>query len=301
MGEFRVLPSVFIPPGQQDGALAVVTMGGQAQVVTFCLDALLAREEGLRGVLVLHPAAQDERVARALAQLAQEFRGGQYQGRTLAFYHRSLQAGKQPLEAITSEAEAEATWHLAQALVLELKQRGLKLHVCVAGGPRLMALMLVSAMMLHGEHRDRVWHLYTPREFLAQAREGAILHAPPEAGVKLVPVPITPLGTCFPAVRQLAQVAPRAVAAVDEAEAQRCVAVWERLSSAQQEVLRLLAEGATPQQVAQVLNLSPKTVDWHKTHILTVCREVWNVPPEKRLTYHFLREHFGSWVRLMLG
>lgn len=273
-------------------------MGGQAQVVTFAVDALLAQREPLTAVVVLHPAATEPRVQRALAQLSAEFAGEQYHGHPLTFRHLPLQADGRPLAAIVTDREAEAVWRLARELLAELKRGSGPVHLCIAGGPRLVALTLTSAALLQCDHRDRLWHLYTPREFLEQAREGAILHAPPEAGVRLVPVPIAPWGAYFPALRQLVQpgTLPPPATLPGETTA-RCAAVWARLSDRERGVLRALAGGATPQGAAAQLGITLKTLDSHKTKILAECRLAWEWPETKHLTYHFLREQFGSWLK----
>ena len=272
-------------------------MGGQAQVVTFAVDALLAQREPLTGVVVLHPAVSDPRVQRALAQLSAEFAGEHYHGHSLTFRHLPLQAEGRPLAAIVTDREAEAVWRLAQELLAELKRDGGPVHLCIAGGPRLVALTLTSAALLQCDHRDRLWHLYTPREFLEQAREGAILHAPPEAGVRLVPVPMVPWGAYFPALRQLVQPQQPPPALPEITAAACCAVVWERLKEREREVLRVLAAGATPQEAAEQLGVTLKTIDTHKTKILAECRVAWEWPETKHLTYHFLREQFGPWLR----
>lgn len=279
-------------------SLALVTMGGQAQVVTFAVDALLALGEPVATVLVLHLAPDEPRVRRALAQLSAEFAGARYRGRPLAFRHTAIQAGGQPLAAITTAQEAEAVWMLARDLLAELKRANQPLHLCIAGGPRLLALTLTTAAMLQCDHRDRLWHLYTPREFLEQAGEGAILHAPPEAGVRLVPVPLVPWGAYFPALRALAQpLAP--IPLPDPADVAHCAAVWARLTTRQQEVLRVLAAGLSPQEAAERLGITLNTLDTHKTEIFAECRVAWGLAEDARLTYHFLREKFGPWVALL--
>ncbi|MGB9889287.1 MAG: CRISPR-associated ring nuclease [Anaerolineae bacterium] len=277
------------------GKIALVTMGGQAQVVTFAVDGLLAMGEPLCRVLVLHLSPEDPRVRRALAQLSAEFAGGQYQGRPLEFRRIPLQAQGRPLTAITDGAEAEAVWVLARDLLAELKGEGRSLHLCIAGGPRLLALTLTTAAMLHCDHQDRLWHLYTPPEFLEQAREGAILHAPLEAGVRLIPVPLAPWGVYFPALRALARpFSPPPSLTPDDAA--HCAAVWERLTERQREVLRALASAASLQEAAERLGMTLKTLDSHKSQILAECRVEWEVPEGARLTYHFLREKFGPWL-----
>jgi CRISPR-associated protein Csx14 len=150
--------------------------------------------------------------------------------------------------------------------------------------------------MLHCDHRDRLWHLYTPRDFIAEARDGAILHAPPEVGIRLVPVPLAPWGAYFPALRALAQPAP--ASPLDPTDSARCATVWKALTPRQQEVVEALAQGWLPQEAADALSISLKTLDTHKTQILTECRIAWHLPEDEHLTYHFLQEKFGPWLAL---
>jgi two-component system, NarL family, response regulator NreC len=42
---------------------------------------------------------------------------------------------------------------------------------------------------------------------------------------------------------------------------------YERLTDREREILQLIAEGRTAKEVAQVLNISPTTVETHRTHI----------------------------------
>ncbi len=279
-----------------DGKVALVTMGGQAQVVTFAVDGLLAMGELLSQVLVLHLSPEDLRVRRALAQLSAEFAGGQYGGRPLEFRRVPLHAQGRPLTAITNGAEAEAVWSLARDLLAELKAEGQALHLCIAGGPRLLALMLVTAAMLHCDHQDRCWHLYTPPEFLERAREGTILHAPPEAGVRLIPIPFAPWGVYFPALRVLAR--PPAAPTLTPGDAACCAAVWDRLTERQREVLRVLVFAPSLQDAAEQLGMTLKTLDSHKSQILAECRVAWGMPDGTHLTYHFLREKFSPWLAI---
>ncbi len=279
-------------------ATAVVTMGGQAQVVTFALDGLLARGEAVEAVVVLHLSPEDVRVRRALSQLSREFAGGRYRGRPIAFHRIVVQARGRPLSAIRTAEEAEGVWEMARDLLAALKREECRLHLCVAGGPRILALMLTTAAMLQCDHRDRLWHLYTPRDFLEQARDGAILHAPPEAGVRLLPVPLVPWGAYFPALRALARPAGSLLLFLRPDEVARCAAVWERLTGRQREVLEALAAGMVPQEAAERLGITLKTLDTHKTQILAECRVAWGLAEDARITYHWLRERFGPWLVL---
>jgi len=274
---------------------AVITMGGQAQVVTLALDALLALGETFDTVVILHLDPQDPRVQRALAQLEAEFADG-YQGRPVRWQAQTLYAQGTPLDAIRDGREAEAVWEQARDLLSGLKRAGQRLQLCIAGGPRLLALTLASAVMLHGDHHDRLWHLYTPREFLAQAREGAILHAPPGVDVHLVPVPLVPWGAYFPALRELAQ-ATLPPTPPPQSDTARCTAVWARLTERERDALKALAEGALPQEAAEALGITLKTLDTYKTKILAECRAAWALPEDTWLTYRFIHEKFGPWLK----
>lgn len=280
----------------------IVTMGGQAQVVTFALDWLLAQGEQVREVFVLHLLPKDERTRRAVEQIAQEFSGNRYQGRPCRLNFRVMQHGPAKLPDITTNAEAEATWQTVYRLLGEIKdQQQRPLHLCLAGGRRMMGLMALSAAMLICGHQDRVWHMYTPAEFLARAKNGAIMHAQPEDGVGLIQVPLVPWGAYFPAFRNLAQASTQIIAAqtawLDETERAHCQAVIHRLTKRQREVLKRFAAGLTPQEVAEKLKIQLVTVNNHNGAILAECRIAWNIPDERRLTYHFIREKFGLFFK----
>lgn len=281
-------------------SVLVSTMGGQAQVVTFALDALLAQGEEVEQVVVLHLSPKDVRVQRALIQLGQEFAGDFYghANRACRFRHVAIRDAARPLADIRQEADAVATWQVVRELLATLKAQDRHVHLCLAGGRRMIGLLAFSAAMLVFDHYDRVWHMYTPRAFLARARDGAIRHAGPEDGVRLIEVPLTPWGAYFPGLRALAQATPAQVIAaqtrlMDRSDRARCAEVVAHLTGRQVEVLQTFATGKTPQEVAEALSISLKTVDTHKTVILGECRNAWNVSEEKWLDYHFLHDKFG--------
>ncbi len=275
----------------------ISTLGGQAQIVTFALDFLLARGEPIAEVLALHVAPHDVRIQRALAQLRAEFLHGRYGTRPCHFRNLPVRNGSTPLDQIGDEADAEATWQTVHGLLAQLKAEGHHLHLCVAGGPRLIALMAMSAATLLFDHHDRLWHMSTPPDFLARAKDGAILHAQPADGVRLIQVPLAPWGAYFPGLRSLAQASPTQVIAaqtqwLDRAEHALCETVVHALTGRRLDVLRAFAHGLNPQDVAENLGLSIKTVDGYKTEILSECRVAWSLPEDGYLSYHFLRQKF---------
>jgi CRISPR-associated protein Csx14 len=286
-------------------SVLIATLGGQPQVVTFALDALLARGETIREVIVVFPSPSDGRLHRSLTRLAAEFPGDGYQGRPCRLRPIPLESSHGRVEDLRSEGDADAAWLTIHKLFGLLKEQGRHIHLCAAGGRRLMGVLALSAAMLHFGHHDRAWHLYTPDALRQQANEGAIMHAAPEDGVRLIQVPLAPWGAYFPGLRALLATSPAQVIAAqrqtitDAAERARCEQVLARLTDRQREVLRAFAQGASPQAVADQLNVTLKTVDSHKTQILGECRVAWSLPEKSRLDYVFLREKFRRYYEQM--
>jgi CRISPR-associated protein Csx14 len=277
----------------------VAPLGGQPQIVTFALDLLLAQGINVDEVIVIHLAAP--RYRQAYRRLAEAFPGDRYGDRAIHLRGVAVMRQDRALADVCDTADADAVWHTVHELIAALKSRGLRLHLLLTGGRRLMALMAVSAALLHLEHGDRAWHLYTPDDVVAAAYNGVLLHVPADAGVQLIEVPLAPLGAYFPGLRPLLNASPAEVVAarthwLDEVEQSRCRAVLERLSERQADVLRAFAESLSPTQVADRLVVTPKTVDAHKTVILAECRIAWNLPDDERLSYHWLREKFGRYL-----
>ncbi len=277
----------------------VATLGGQPQVVTFALDALLARGIQVDEVVVVHPAG--ERYRAALRRLAAEFPGDRYRGQSCRFRSVSIKAHGEPLMDIRSTADASIVWQAIHGLIGDLKEARAQLHLVLTGGRRLMALMAISAALLYLEHGDRVWHLFTPDDVQDRVRDGAIMHGQPQDGIELIEVPLAPLGAYFPGIRPLLATSPEQIwtwrtQMLDVQDRERCRQVWQQLTPQQQQVLRRLASGQSRQQVAQDMSLSVKTVDSHKTTILSLCRQVWGLDEKSYVDSRFLERKFGPYL-----
>lgn len=286
-----------MPSGQQSATM-LATLGGQPQIVTFALDALLVQGITIREVIVIHPAATTPRLQRAREQLAAEFVGEQYAGRPCRFRAVPLRGADGPLEDITDQSDAQGALDTIHELIRTLKQQQRCIHACISGGRRMMALLTISAAMLHFDHLDCLWHVYTPDTMSERANEGSLMHAPPDGGVRLIPIPLVPWGVYIPGLRDLTGASAEALrqrqmAQIETHERQRREQVVASLTIREREVLRAFAEGLTPQQVASRLSITLATVNTHKTRVLDKCRDAWQYPLDEHLTYHFLREKFG--------
>lgn len=107
----------------------------------------------------------------------------------------------------------------------------------------------------------------------------------------------------FPMLRHLLSASPAEVLAARRAHLERvdqthCQQVWQELTKRQREVLTLLAQGKSPQDVAELLFITLATVSSHQHVIYQHCRNVWILSDKEQLDYHWLQKHFGSWVDL---
>jgi len=282
----------------------IATLGGQPQVVTFALDLLLDRGEEISDVYLIHPSTQQPRIRAALTKLLAAFANQQYGSHPCHLHRIPLTADGADLIDIQSDTEAALAWETVRALIAEQKAAGHRLHLLVAGGRRMLGLLVSSAAALLCDHSDTLWHIYTPDAVQARVRDGAEMHVAPEDGVVLIRVPLVPWGSYFPGLRAMA-LAQQADVAQQMDWQQRdetpCQQVYGQLSDRQRDALRAFAAGGNPQDVAEALQITLSTVNTYRSAILAECRIAWQLPNNERLTYHFIAERFGPFFRRLGG
>lgn len=278
-------------------SVCIATLGGQPQVVTLALDALMGRGEPIGEVVVVHLSERNPRYRAALAALASEFAGDRYHGRPCRYRPLAVTQGHVPIEDLASEAATGAALNTFSRLIQQLKRQDRAIHLCLTGGRRLLGMLAMSAVQLYGDHADQVWHLYSSDAVRQRTADGAELHLPGSVEVRLVRVPALPLGQYFSWLRPPDGAQPIAAraAAIGDAERARCRQVDEQLTPRQRAVLRALAEGRTPQEAAEHLSVEIATIHAHKTQIFDYCRNAWELPPDAALDYRWLREQFRAY------
>ena len=279
----------------------LATLGGQPQVVTFTLDLLLQRGFSISEVIVVHPEASYPRLQHSLDCLNAEFVGDRYQvsGQTIHLRSHVLHLDDEPLDDIVDEVSADGTLNTIHQLIRSLKRQHRCIHLSITGGRRLMSSIATEAALLNFTHSDHIWHIYTPDAIQAQANAGALMHVSPRDGVHLIERHFVPWGTYFSDLPQTISTAQEAIrfqkSKVDAQEQARCDQVVNQATDRQLEVLRAFAKELSPQEVANHLCLSVKTVDTHKTVLLGLCRNAWNKGPNESLDYHFLQKAFANY------
>ena len=278
----------------------VAILGGQPQVVTFTLDLLLARGERIDQVVIVYPHS-NIRYHNAYLRLAGEFTGDLYKNQPCHLRSVTIKSAGISLEDISQPGDVEAVRQTLHELLSSLKDADQVIHLSLTGGRRIMALVALSAAMQFLTPADRIWHIYTPEELIAEAQDGALMHAPADAGVQLVNVPFVPWVAYFPGLAPLLARSNQELREADlgwleEDERERCKQVWEQLTPRRRDVLRAFAMGLARQQVAARLTIEPSTVDSHRDAILDLCRQIWT-SHAGRFDIHFLLHRFAPYLR----
>ena len=273
----------------------LATLGGQPQVVTFTLDLLLQKGFPISEVIVVHPKASQPRLQRSLTRLSNEFVGNYCnEQRVIHFHSHVLQLDGEPIEDISDDPHADGTLETLHKLIGSLKRQGYHIHLSVTGGRRLMSLLAISVAALNFDRHDHIWHIFTPESVQEQAKDGRLMHVPPEAGVKLIQGQFIALGAyIYNESFHIAQQEQRAQ--MDANERACCKQVVQETTPAQRKVLETFAQGLRPQQVAAQLGVELVTVHTHKTVLLRLCRNAWNISNDEHLDYHFLHTKFASY------
>jgi CRISPR-associated protein Csx14 len=278
-----------------------VTLGGQPQVVTFMLDALLARRECIDQVVVTYLSGSP-RCTTAFQRLTEEFSGDHYQGKPCRLRAAPLRLRGENLVDVSEPTAVEAVRQHFFDLLAGLKAQGQRVHLGLSGGRRIMALMALEAAMQHLTPADRLWHIHTKPELAAADRDGRLMHAGEKHTITLLPVSFVPWASYFPALRSLLQTSGEAVRAsilnwLEPEEWDRCAQVWQSITLRQQDVLRALAGGLSRPQAADELYIAVTTIDTHQRAILDECSKHWNNDEKIKFDANFLRERFGPFLK----
>lgn len=164
-----------------------------------------------------------------------------------------------------------------------------------------MGFLSFSAALLNFGPSDRLWHLHTPEAVQQRVRNGVIMHASPGDDIRLIEVPFARLAQ--PILSRLLSSDPTDTQTIMNKHYEResierhqhCQEVIERLTPTQCNVLRAIALGAHPQQVAHMLERSIDTIGSHINVVLRECRNAWDMPEKARLDYHFLQAAFADY------
>lgn len=167
-------------------SIFVATVGVEPQVVTLTLDALLLQEQNIARVVVVHTAPDLEPVRTSLQRLHDEFVVRQHYGNRILYAPHVLSGDSGPLVDITTAEEIEKAFQSLYTLLRHHKQARHRIHLCIAGGRKTMALFAMAAAQILFEPSDHVWHLISNPSLIASKQ----FHANHPGDVSLISIPI---------------------------------------------------------------------------------------------------------------
>jgi len=277
----------------------VATLGGQPQIVTFTLDLLLKRGIPIYEVIVVHPAASPH-IQQSLERLNAEFVGDCYtfEGRSLTIHFRQqvLSHYDNVIDDIVDEATASGALDTIGELIRSLKRQQRIIHFSISGGRRLMTFLSFSAALLYFDTPDELLHLYTPEHVKERVDMSGAMHVGSEDGRRLIEVPFARAAQPFFALmlnRSPSDTIQTQREQQRVEEQKRCQQVVDALNDRSREVLRAIAQGLHPREVADAMHLDSSTISYYASKIYRECRNIWDVPENLRLDYHFVQAKFA--------
>jgi len=258
----------------------VTTLGGQPQIATVMLDLLLARKIDIHNVVVIYFASKP-RYFQSFLKVAEEFVGDRYGDRTIHLRGITVQFGKEQLADVFQPEQVEAVRETINALFVDLKSKSHIIHLGLAGGRRILALVALTSAMQYLKPSDHIYHLYTPDTVFEKIKDGKKMHVLPDWGVELVDVPFVPWVSYIPGLETLFEKNSQELLSarygwLNDQERALCQNVWDALSPRRRDVMRCLAKGLSRQEIAAELSIKVTTYDTHRDDILNECEKVWH-------------------------
>jgi len=264
----------------------VATIGVEPQVVTLTLDAL--REQGfpIACVCVLHPNERNPSIANAIQRLRKEQNFYRNLGANLRWLFIPIREGDHYPEDFATERDVALLLRVIYKTVKDLKRRGYRIHLSIAGGRKVMTAMgMVVAQLLLDEH-DHVWHLLSEGPLL----QSKTMHAQRSDKVALVPVPVLRWSLLPSTVQEILlwddpyRAIERQRQLQQRHRWQLLNSFWQKLTPAEREVVRALVQhGGKAEVLAKRLNRSPKTVRNQLQSVYEKYRDHFDLPADTKV------------------
>lgn len=266
-------------------AVLIATLSSKPQLVTLCLDLLLAREAQIDETVVLHTSPARAATRTALARLRDEV-AAVYAPMRLRPVCLCDPAGRL-YDDVDSPAAARDAFRALYREIKAAKQRGRRVHLSIAGGRKILSIYGMAAAQLLFDAGDRVWHISSTPDLIARealhgaAGEASLIRIPVLRWSQISPV-LTDLVLSddpFEAVTRQAQ--------LREADAVRVARdfVQQTLTPAEREVVTLLVRGGlSNREIAAQTFRSAKTVGHQLSSAYRKARDAFGLTRADRHT-----------------
>jgi CRISPR-associated protein Csx14 len=179
--------------------------------------------------------------------------------------------GEYPIADTVTEEDLEAVFETLYHTVLQNKLAGKAVHLCIAGGRKIMSAYGVTVAQLLFDEDDHLWYLLSSGEVLEKKRMLAL----DGDDVKFIPIPVFHWSPVPPVLTPLALAEDPWQALTKQQQLWRQEAyrrkrdfVERKLTRAEREVVELLVrEGLSNEAIAQRRHRSVRTVGNHLSHV----------------------------------
>lgn len=275
----------------------VATLGSEAQVVSLAWQKLQDEGYVVPEIVVVHTAGEHEPTRSALARLADFFKPFDESEVSLRY---AVVGEEFPIIDTVTEEDLEAVFATLYRTVRENKLAGKAVHLCIAGGRKIMSAYGVTVAHLLFDEDDHLWYLLSSGEVLEQKRMLAL----DGDDVNLIPIPVFHWSLVPPVLTPLA-LAEDPWKALSEQRHLRQRQVYLRkrefvertLTRAEREVVELLVrEGLSNEAIAERQHRSVRTVGNHLSHVYDKLHEFLgfrkDVPTDRAVVIAELAEYF---------
>jgi hypothetical protein len=276
-------------------SVLVATVGAKPHVVTLALDWLIRRGDKPRELRLIILGAGNAGLEASVARIEDECRNYPDYGMPVVRVpvRRMMpppggsgmwEPRGKPIGTSSEPGAADAVWLTWHGLFDEIKRGETRIDLLLSGGPRLASLLGQTVAALTFGAQDRIWHMNSSDDLRETASSQKVLHAQHPDEVRMIPVPLPPMGMLFPHLRRAAMLQPAEILSgadvrLDLMEEVRCREVLGRLAPAELRVLRALAQAPgrmSRKALARDLNLSENTIKTHLGHIYEEVSIAWS-------------------------
>jgi CRISPR-associated protein Csx14 len=246
----------------------ISTLGSEAQVVSLAWQKVQDEGYTVPEIVVVHTDAGHEPTRSALARLADFFRPFDESEVTLRY---TVVGEEFPIIDTVTEEDLEAVFATLYRTVLQNKLAGKAVHLCIAGGRKIMSAYGVTVAQLLFDEDDHLWYLLSAGEVLEKKRMLAL----DGDDVNLIPIPVFHWSAVPPVLTELATIRDPWQALMKQQQLRQREAyrrkrefVERSLTRAEREVVGLLVrEGLSNEAIAERQHRSVRTVGNHLSHV----------------------------------
>ncbi len=258
-------------------AVLIATLGTEPQVLTLCLQELLAWGERIVEAVGVHSRGKDPAIEAAVERLRREWH-------SLPFGEEvELRLAEVPVADFDSERSLMLLYRCLKDIVSAYRSRGHRVHLNLSGGRKPMGICALLVAQLLFSPEDRLWYLISSPE-LVESR--ALTAERREYRLVEIPVPLWTEAEVFLDVLSRYDDPWAAVELQRRMKHREEVERWRHflahvLTPAERAVVEeLVLRGGTNKEIARRLRKSPRTVEHQLESAFRKLREFLDWPQD---------------------